>query len=187
MLAISMKFDEKSFKEAAHILRAVPRAVPRVFRRVLNRTVDTAATDIKRRVSAKINIKKGDVSKALTKRKATYSNLTSSIGAREFRPGLLAFMGTRQTKRGVKYRISRTTGRKLIEHGFIQTMTSGHRGVFLRGGPSRLPIGEKKGPSIWRVITNTAGLLKAATDAAGEKMGKLINDQIGYEFKRWNR
>ena len=187
MLAIQVKVDERSFKEAAHILRAVPRAVPRVFRRAINRTVDMAATDLKRRVGKQITAKKGEIAKGIIKKKATYANLTGSIGAKEFRPGLLAFPGTKESKHGVRYRISRTAGRKTIEHGFIATMPSGHRGVFARGGPSRLPIREARGPSIWRVITNTAGLLKAATDAAGNRLGKLINDQIGVEFRRWSR
>ena len=184
MLAIQITVDERSFKEAAHILRAVPRAVPRVFRRAIARTVDMAATDLKRRVGAQLAIKKGDIAKGISKKKSTFYG---SIGAKQFRPGLLAFPGTKQTKHGVRYRLSRMAGRKTIEHGFITTMPSGHRGVFARGGPSRLPIKEARGPSIWKVITGTAGLLKACTDAAGNRLGKLINDQIGVEFRRWKR
>jgi len=187
MLAIEIKLDERSFKEAARILRAVPRAVPRVFRRAINRTVDMAATDLKRRVGAQITAKKGEIAKSISKKKATHANLSGSLGAKPFRPGLLAFPGTKQTKHGVSYRISRTAGRKRIEHGFIATMPSGHRGVFARGAPSRLPIREARGPSIWKVITDTAGLLKACTDAAGNRLGKLINDQIGVEFRRWQK
>lgn len=187
MLAIKVTVDERSFREAAHILRAVPRAVPRVFRRAINRTVDMAATDLKRRVGKQITTKKGEIAKGISKKKATYTNLTGSIGTKAFRPGLLAFPGTKQTKHGVRYRLSRTAGRKTIEHGFIATMPSGHRGVFVRGGPSRLPIREARGPSIWKVITDTAGLLKACIDAAGARLGKLINDQIGLEFRRWKR
>ncbi len=184
MLAIKVTVDERSFKEAAHILRAVPRAVPRVFRRAIGRTVDMAATDLKRRVGKQITAKKGDISKGISKKKTTFYG---SVGAKPFRPGLLAFPGTKQTKRGVSYRLSRTAGRKRIEHGFIATMKSGHRGVFARGQPSRLPIVEARGPSIWRIITGTVGLLKACTDVAGNRLGKLINDQIGVEFRRWKR
>ena len=184
MLAIKVTFDPRSFKEAAHILRAVPRAVPRVFRRAIGRTVDMAATDLKRRVGAQITVKKSEIAKGIRKTKSTYFG---SIGAKEFRPGLLAFPGTKQTKHGVRYRLSRTAGRKMIEHGFIATMPSGHRGVFARGRETRLPIGEKRGPSIWKVITDTPGLLRACTDAAGDRLGKLINDQIGVEFRRWSR
>jgi len=185
MLAIKVTVDERSFKEAAHILRAVPRAVPRVFRRAIGRTVDMAATDLKRRVGSQITAKKSEIAKGISKKKSTYFG---SIGAKPFRPGLLAFPGTKEKKpHGVSYRLSRTAGRKTIEHGFIATMPSGHRGVFARGRETRLPIGEARGPSIWKVITDTAGLLKACTDAAGDRLGKLINDQIGVEFQRWNR
>ena len=187
MLAMQVKVDQRSFKEASHILRAIPRAVPRVFRRALNRTVDMAGTDLKRRVGKQITAKKSEIAKGIIKKKASYSRLTSSIGAKPLRPGLLAFPGTKQTKHGVSYRISRTAGRKKIEHGFIATMPSGHRGVFARGQPTRLPIKEARGPSIWKIITDTAGLLRACTDAAGDRLGKLINDQIGVEFRRWKR
>jgi len=184
MLAISVTVDERSFKEAAHILRAVPRAVPRVFRRAIGRTVDMAATDLKRRVGAQITAKKSEIAKGISKTKTTFYG---SIGTKAFRPGLVAFPGTKQTKHGVSYRISRTAGRRTLEHGFIATMPSGHRGVFIRGAESRLPIREARGPSIWKVITDTAGLLKACIDAAGDRLGKLINDQIGVEFRRWQK
>ncbi len=184
MLAIQVTVDDRSFKEAAHILRAVPRAVPRVFRRAIGRTVDMAATDLKRRVGAQITVKKSEIARGISKKKTTFYG---SVGAKPFKPGLLAFPGTKETLHGVSYRLSRAAGRKKIEHGFIATMPSGHRGVFARGRPSRLPIGEKRGPSIWKIITGTAGLLKACTDAAGDRLGKLINDQIGVEFRRWKR
>ncbi len=94
------------------------------------------------------------------------------------RPGLIAFAGTRQTKRGVTYRISKLAGRKRIESGFIAVMPSGHRGAFSRSDSTRLPIGEAKGPSIWKVIIGTPGLLKAATDTAGKRLSKKFNRLI---------
>ena len=184
MLAIKVTVDQRSFKEAAYILRALPRAVPRVFRRAIGRTVDMAATDLKRRVSTKVTLKKGDIARGISKEKSTYYG---SVGAKEWRPGLLEFPGTKQTPHGVRYRVSRTEGRRMIEHGFIQTMPSGHRGVFARTRGTRLPIGEKRGPSVWKIIQGAPGLLKAVTDAAGDRLGKLINDQIGVELKRWSR
>lgn len=185
MLAIKVTLDERSFKEAAYILRALPRAVPRVFRRAIGRTVDMAATDLKRRVSTKVTLKKGNIARGISKTKSTYYG---SVGAKEWRPGLLEFPGTKEKKpHGVSYRLSRTAGRKMIPHGFIQTMQSGHRGVFTRTRGTRLPIGEKRGPSVWKIIQGAPGLLKAVTDAAGDRLGKLINDQVGVELKRWSR
>jgi len=187
MLAVQIKLDEKSIAEAQHILRGIPKAMPRVLRRAINRCVDTAATDLKRKTSEQISLKKGEIAKGISKRKASFANLTGSVAGNAYRPGLAKFPGTRQTHKGVKYRISRAEGRKILEQGFLATMPSGHRGAFVRRSQSRLPIIEAHGPSIWYVITNTPGLLAAATKRAGDQLRKNINDQIGVELRRWRK
>lgn len=181
---IQLKIDEKSLAEAEHILRSAPRAFPRVMRRAINRTVDMAATDLKRRTADQIKLPKGEIARGIGKRKASYANLSGAIDALPHRPALTKFKGTRQLKRGVKYRIG-AEGFKTVLHGFIATMSSGHRGVFLRTAQSRLPIRELKGPSIWQVISNTPGLLTAANQRAAENLSKQVNDYIGLELKRW--
>ncbi len=186
MLAVQLKIDEASLKEAQRILRTVPRAFPRVMRRAINRTVDMAATDLKRRTAEQIKLPKGEVARGIGKRKASYSNLSGAVNAVPHRPALTKFKGTRQLKRGVKYRIG-TEGFKTILHGFIATMESGHRGVFLRKDIERLPIKELKGPSIWKVISNTPGLLTAANQKAAKNLSKQVNDYIGLELKRWSK
>ena len=184
MLDIRVKIDKRSFKEADRILRAIPGAVPRVFRRAIKRTVDKAVTDFKERIARVVNMKKGDIGRALKKR---WSSDYGSIAAKYARTELLEYKGTSQGARGVRYRIIKGGKRGLIEHGFIARMQSGHRGVFKREKETRLPIQEKRGPSIWQVITGTAGLLKSAIDKAGNLLGKFINDQIGVEFRRWSK
>lgn len=186
MLDVQIKIDEGSLKEAEHILRSVPRGFPRVMRRAINRTVDMAATDLKRRVTERIKLPKGEIAKGIGKHKATFTNLSGSVDAKPYRPSLMKFSGTRQLKRGVKYRIG-SEGFRLIEHAFIATMTSGHRGVFKRTGPSHLPIKELKGPSIWKVITNTPGLLNEANQKAVENLSKQVNDYMSLELRRWQK
>lgn len=184
MLDVRITIDRRSLKEADRILRAIPRAVPRVFRRAIKRTVDKAVTDFKDRIARIVNLKKGDIGRALKKK---WSSDYGSISAKYTRTGLLEFKGTSQGARGVRYRIVKGGKRGLIEHGFIARMQSGHRGVFKRERETRLPIQEKRGPSIWQIITGTAGLLKAVIDKAGNLLGKFINDQIGVEFRRWKK
>lgn len=199
MLAIKVTFDERSLKEAAHILRAIPRAMPRVMRRAIKQAVSKTAMDFKERVVQQVNIKKGEVGKRLKKK---WSSEEGSIAAAYHRVGLMAFKGTSPTKRGVTYRIEKGGSRKRIEHGFIATLESGHRGVFLRaryskatgytyqpmkGKSKKEAIYESRGPSVWKVIVGTPGLLKAATDTASKKMVKYIDNQISEEFRRWKR
>ena len=184
MLDIRVTVDERSLKEADHILRAIPGAVPRVFRRAIKRTVDKAFTDFKDRIARVVNMKKGKIGRALKKR---WSSDYGSIAAKYARTGLLEYIRTTQGARGVRYRIVKGGKREFIEHGFIARMKSGHRGVFKRKRGTRLPIQEKRGPSVWQVITGTAGLLRAVIDKAGNLLGKFINDQIGVEFRRWKK
>ena len=75
MLAIQITVDERSYKEAAHILRAVPRAVPRVFCRAIKRAVNMAGTDLKRRVGKQITAKKREIAKGLIKKMPTPKSL----------------------------------------------------------------------------------------------------------------
>lgn len=184
MLDIRVTIDERSLKEADRILRAIPRAVPRVFRRAIKRTVDKAVTDFKERIARVVNMKKGDIGRALKK---SWSSDFGSVAAKYERTGLLEFKGTSQSTRGVRYRVVKGGKRELIEHGFIARMQSGHRGVFKRERGTRLPIQEKRGPSVWQIITGTAGLLKSAIDKAGNLLGKFIDDQISVEFRRWQK
>lgn len=195
-LAVQIQIDETSLKEAQHILRAIPRGFPRVMRRAINRAVDMAATDLKRRTAEEIELPKGEVAKGIGRRHASFANLAGAVDALPYRPSLTKFKGTRQLKRGVKYRIG-SEGFKTIGHAFIATMKSGHRGVFQRatfvkgqfismvGKPSREAIYELRGPSIWQVITHTPGLLTEANQKAAENLSKQVNVYMGLELKRW--
>jgi len=185
VLVVNVTLNEGSIRQAEHILRAIPRALPRVMMRAINRTVDSAATDLKRRVGGKLNVKLSEIARGIGKRKASTGNLSGHITARGYRFSLLALKGTKATKRGVTYRMNMSEGRKLLESGFVRTMRSGHRGVFLRKGMERLPIGEARGPSVRRVITGTPGLIDAVNRTAGDKLGKHIDDQVGVELRRW--
>lgn len=181
----TIKIDETSLKDAERILSSVPRAFPRAMRRAVNRTIDMAATDVNRRVRRQVNLPAREVSRGVKKFKAS-SGLSASLAAVPHRPSLVQFKGTRQLKRGVKYRIG-SEGFKQIAHAFITEMKSGHRGVYLRRESARLPIGEREGPSIWQVITNTNGLLSEAGAKAAENLNKQMNDYVTHELRRWSK
>jgi len=60
-----------------------------------------------------------------------------------------------------------------------------HRGVFKRRGGARLPIGEKYGPSVWRIIVNDPAVKETVPAAVAIDVNKLVNDQMAVELKRW--
>jgi hypothetical protein len=102
--------------------------------------------------------------------------------------------GKKQESRGVGYDLGR--GRTIITNAFITevfgkpgrltaiiTGRAGHRGVFTRGGKSRLPIYEKFGPSIEEVYTES-GILSHIIETTNEKFPKEVDSQINLILER---
>jgi hypothetical protein len=90
----------------------------------------------------------------------------------------------RQVRRGVTVAIN-AGGRKLIKHAFVATMKSGHTGVFMRRGKSRLPIDELYSTRVIDVFEDN-GMIDAVTarardtwDATWDRVLPLELDKIG--------
>jgi len=194
---IEIKIDEQTIREAQRILRAIPGGVERAFPRAINRVVDSAATDIKRRVGQILPVPLGEIAKAIAKVRASRSNWYGAIGGHYYRVPVSKYKGTRQTKQGVTFKSARTQARELIEGGFFATMKSSHRGVFVRASyttgkegtmmrnKNKEAIYQRRGPSVWKVITDREGLLATVMEKAGGGLQKQIDDQVGVELRRW--
>lgn len=143
---ISITLKTKDFDLA--VKRLKDRA-PKAIARALNRASVSTRTIMVRRVAQDIGLKVGDVKKVFTEQSATPENLTARVIVRSKRIPLMAW-NARQTRRGVTARLPGGAGR--YPHAFLATMPTGHRGVFQRKRPSRLPIRELRGPSITHVF-----------------------------------
>lgn len=215
MFGVSIQVSKKTLNEVQYALRDIPRGFPRAMRRGVNRTVDMAATRFKRLVAEQITAKKSRIAKGIGKHKASGNNFSGSIDASVKRLPLSSFTGVRRTSKGVTYRLSKSAGRKLIEHAFLARVTGGksdphesaagsygiakalsgekyagkisHVGVFARKDKSRLPIQERFGPSIWRVADKSPGLLKKANKYAAEILERNIVSQTNEVIRKWNR
>jgi hypothetical protein len=73
----------------------------------------------------------------------------------------------RQTRSGVTVAI-KTAGRVLIKSAFVATMRSGHEGVFLRLGKSRLPIKELFTTRVSDVFGDTGMVPSVLAQALGK-------------------
>ena len=181
---IEIKVDRRQIRQVQKLLAAVPRGWPKVASRAINRTATRARTRVVRAISGEIKIRQADVRKQITIKRASYSRLEAHLLILGDRIPLMKF-GARQTRRGVTYQIGKSAGRKLIEHAFITTMPSGHRGVFLRGhgqGPSglvqRLPIFERLGPSVPGVYDGAANLARRHMADTQTDLHDELNTQV---------
>jgi hypothetical protein len=154
--------------------------------------------------------KKGDIRRPIIQTKSTTKTLRATIESSGRRIPLIVFKakqafkrrtkkqkaaGAKQKGKGVSYNLGK--GRAIVPDGFITevfgkpgrltaiiTGRAGHRGVFTRGGKSRLPIYEKFGPSIHRVYSGTSGILTQAVEIANKRLPKEINGQVNVILER---
>jgi hypothetical protein len=76
------------------------------------------------------------------------------------------------------------SGREPATGGFVATMPSGHRGIFRRTGPRRLPIKQQYGPSIAELFETKLGVAPRIELELGETLVRKIDAQVTYELSR---
>jgi len=209
-VTLEIVINKKQLAEITELLAEVPRGVPKVLTRAINKVGVAARTHIIRRIVARLNLKTRDVrNRNVFLYKANYANLMARINISGRRIPLMRW-GARQLKRGVSYAI-RKGQRKRLEGAFIQQMTSGHRGVFMRSGEfqrskiaarktskrlgrrkgkgfmvrPRLPIAERYGPSVPEAAKNIRELSQRVLDEkiATDLAGE-VETQVGLVLER---
>jgi Prophage minor tail protein Z (GPZ) len=162
-------------------LTETPELVTRAMVRAQNRAIVTARTTIARLMAEDLGMPIRRVVEAISLRNASIERPEARIGASAKRIPLIDFDASgpepsRGKGRGVSYRLN--GGRARIPSGFIATMRSGHRGVFVRKPTAgRLPIQELKGPSLGKVF---AKYRPEAIEAATASFKKNFDHELSF-------
>jgi hypothetical protein len=157
MPAVNIATNETEHLGLLEQFRETPRVVPKILAMGLNETAKKTKVRISRRIRDKVNIKKADVDKFITRTRAKPDRLEASIRLSESDRLPLKYFGARQVRGnskgagGVTYKIEREGERKKVEGGFISEKLGGH--AYKRLGKERLPIAKLHGPSAWGVFT----------------------------------
>jgi hypothetical protein len=207
MLAIKVKFDEKTVQEAAQILRGIPKALPAVMSRTLNRTASATRTLVSRNISSRFKTKVGVIRKGISITNATYKNWLATMEVADTK-GLVPVIEASpvQTAAGVTY-IPPTESKKggggsrqLLPHAFIATGPVRGRQVWLRsryrpggGAPKFIDWQGRRMEAIFIAKVHTLGglidivseeLMNTARDS-GDLLEKNLNEQIALTLKKW--
>lgn len=180
---VDIRFDKRKLRAVQRQLRGIPGAMPKVMSRAINKTTMGARTQIKRRIKGEVNMKVGAIGKGIALTRATVSRWLATLDLFSKRIPLVQF-ATRQTKKGVGYKIDPQKPRQSIESAFIQTMKSGHRAVMKRRAGGRLPIDERFGPSIGAVFEDAGTIAKDVVIESSKKLGANVDVQIGLILRR---
>lgn len=147
---------------------AAPAMLQRALVRALNRGTTAGRTLLVSAVARDIGLRNAAASKAIITRRATIHTPTSQIAAGLKRIPVIDLnardlaAGKRRKRFGGVVYAAGGGAQSRIPNAFIRRMRSGHLGVFVREGASveksrgawskNLPIEEKAGPSIGRVV-----------------------------------
>ena len=173
------------------------KAFPVAAIRALNRTGRAAEVQANREIRRTWNISRAEVDKAISHR-VSGVNRISKRGVMEYRirarGGRIPWIrfNPRQTTTGVSISIIRGH-RKVVPHAFIQTMQSGHMGVFVRRGPKRTTTagaykntGILRQPIIERFTISVADMFGSKKvfdrldEFVGAKLATEMNQQVSY-------
>ena len=135
------------FRQVEKMFAGIKANLPRVMRDAINDTATHVRALAVKDIREKWNVKAGELRQRIKiSPRATVNRLEAMVKANGEPIPLIAF-NPRPIRAGVSVAIVKGK-RTLIKGGFITTMKSGHRGVFMRAGRQRLPIVEKKAISI---------------------------------------
>lgn len=138
MTTLKIKLDLKPLGDAFTFMSTQQREF--AMRDALNRTVDKMFTVAKRGIAKEANIAIGDIAKGMTKIGAAGGALSAEVKVTDrWYPGGYKQFAARQGGGGSTFTPWKGHA-EYVNHGFIASMRSGHRSIFVRMGKKRLPI-----------------------------------------------
>lgn len=189
MATFSIKIDQGDLNRVRNMLDGIKKAPDKVFVRALNKTLTGVKTDASAKVREDLNVTKKAVDATIKIQRASTKNMTAALHSTGKPLPLIAFTGTRQTKKGVSVLVKKRTPRSVIPGTFIRTMPkTGHKGVFWRaksGGriAPRLPISERFGPRVPDILSNEP-VMKDVLQKADARLHKNIDHELKYELSK---
>jgi hypothetical protein len=182
-LTYNATIDPQQLASIEAQLQGLPRGLKQAMAMAINKTTRSARTKVTRAISSRISLTQTELRRRnIFMHLANYDRLQAELNIRgghiplgRFRPHP-AKMSPRAQRRvaGTSVEIYRG-GRETIEHAFTAQMASGHLGVFIRRGAARLPVDERRGPSIPEAVQDIDELSKNAVES---EMSQDLNKNV---------
>ena len=158
---------------------------PNIYRKAMTRALNEigqqAFTQIKQQISDTFTIPKREITKAIKVKKANYSTLTIMlIASGQIGLPIILFntkygKGKKNMGKNVRTQVKRASAFHYWSTAFVNTMNSGHVGVYRRTGARRLPIEQIYSVSPVQLMDN---------EKTNNVVNKTIQDKFDIIFKR---
>lgn len=161
--------------------RNFQKALMNAGRSTVNKMLIQGRNAAQRKIRVIYNIKAKTLKDYTIMRRATNRVPEGMIIIKGRKLPLIAF-GARQVKRGTTVKVKKAGGRKLIRHAFIAEMPSGKVHVWMRRGPTRLPIEGKFTISVAGMFENQGA--KEFEDLLQKKMPTTFEHELEHFMNR---
>jgi hypothetical protein len=144
-------------------------------------------------MTEKYNVKASDVRDMVEIQKARPERLEALIIVRQGKRMPFIKFPSKQLQSGTVVRVM-TDRSTIVRHAFIQTMQSGHKGVFIRkgekrrmtrgvnAGKTRQPIVEMAGPRVTSMY-RVSGAIERVKEAA-QKLSEVLSHELKFRLNR---
>jgi hypothetical protein len=178
MVTVEIKLDEKRLRQIEKSVAHIPGAMSRIVPASLNRTAASLRTRAARAVAAQMGSRVGDARRQIRIERARRSWWSAIVMIEQAMIPLIVLEPV-QRPSGVTYRQGKT--RALRAGAFVQTMPSGHVGVFRRRGQARLPIKEQYERLLDILDT---GFMRPLNEQAATQLAKNIASRVRWQLEK---
>lgn len=146
-MAAGITIDKTDLISVKRSMKAIEAGVPDAIRFATNNVLSKAKTSASKEIREVCTAKAAAVNKTITIKKMLKSDMSANLTVKG-KPLPLINFSVSQVMRGVNAQVKKPGSRELIEHAFVATMKSGHKGVFWRsdrrrGTSKRFPVGKR--------------------------------------------
>lgn len=190
-----IEIDGEALFKVVEALKNTPKEIRPAIAHAINKTMDSTVTQVKREVAAEYTIKQKDIAQAITKKRATVSNLTGAAIAEGGQVALYKFKHTPVQPppkqiyiQPVKAQVKKSGGKKLVARNgnkaFIQTINGKHM-IWVRKSKRRFPIEKLYAMSVPQMITDkndSKGSIQRIKARTQEMLEKKVEQEINYRL-----
>ena len=143
----AITIDKTDLLSVDRSLAAIKAGAPDAIRFATNNVLSSVKTASSKQIRQHVTAKATAVNKTLTVKKMFVNDMSANITCTGEPLPLISYRVS-QVVRGVNVQVLVKGSKKLVEHAFIATMRSGHKGVFWRkdtrrGTSRRFPVGKR--------------------------------------------
>lgn len=175
---------------AAKLLAGFPDGIQKAVESALSRAGTSGEAMAAKEVGKQYFLKTTDFkkyTKSFRRVNRSGNDITVLLNFRGFHVPLIRFKTSLSPSGLVRSQVMRSSSGDILKHVFRAQMKSGHIGLFERSGKTRLPIGQKYGPSVPQMMGANDELAEAVGKDIEETFSKRMEHEVLAVMNGWRK